>query len=136
MTIDALVVSRTSGRALVGAGGRFVVGNEMGARAEGLGMRAGGLFFRGRIGALGEVSGQVAMASVGIFPRWVAGFTWRESAALPAMAAAGAYGGLGGRTGAPLHVRHAAVGRSAAGRGLRTARASGDVVCRPMRGAR
>jgi hypothetical protein len=90
---DALAVSRSSRASLVDAGGRFMVGSEMAARAKELGTHAGGLYFRGRIGALGEVSSHVAIAMLGIFPSWVIDFTWRESAALPAGTAVEAYSG-------------------------------------------
>jgi hypothetical protein len=90
---DALVASRSSRAALVDAGGRFMVGREMADRAKELGTHAGGLYFRGRVGALGEVSSHVATAILGIFPRWVIDFTWRESAALPAGTAVEAYSG-------------------------------------------
>jgi hypothetical protein len=90
---DALAVSRNSRAALVDAGGRFMVGSEMAARAKELGTHAGGLYFRGRTGALGEVSSRVATAMLGIFPSWVIDFTWRESATLPARTAVEAYRG-------------------------------------------
>jgi Helix-turn-helix family len=90
---DALAVSCSSRAGLVDAGGRFMVGSEMAARAKEWGTHAGGLYFRGRIGALGEVSSQVATAMLGIFPGWVIDFTWRETAALPASAAVEAYRG-------------------------------------------
>jgi hypothetical protein len=60
MTADALAVSRNSRAALVDTGGRFMVSSEMAARAKELGMQAGGLYFRGRVGALGEVPSPVA----------------------------------------------------------------------------
>ncbi len=88
MTADALAVSRESGAALVDTGGRFLVSDQMAARAKELGMQAGGLYFRGRTGALGEVSSHAATAILGIFPHWVIDLTWRESAALPAATAA------------------------------------------------
>jgi hypothetical protein len=90
---DALAVSRNSRAALVDTGGRFMVGSEMAARAKELGTHAGRLYFRGRIGALGEVPSHIATAMLGIFPRWVIDFTWRESAALPARTAVEAYSG-------------------------------------------
>ncbi|SRR6266571_2531791 len=91
MTADALAVSRESGAALVDTGGRFLVSDQMAARAKELGMQAGGLYFRGRTGALGEVSSHAATAILGIFPHWVIDLTWRESAALPAATAVTAY---------------------------------------------
>jgi hypothetical protein len=48
-----------------------MTGQDMAAAAEPLGMRAGGLYFRGRAGALGEVSSEIAVAAIGIFPSWV-----------------------------------------------------------------
>src|SRR6266702_8858657 len=89
MTADALAVSRESRAALVDTGGRFLVSDQMAARAKELGMQAGGLYFRGRTGALGEVSSHAATAILGIFPHWVIDLTWRESAALPAATADG-----------------------------------------------
>jgi Helix-turn-helix family len=91
VSTSALAVSRGSRAGLVDAGGRFMAGEEMAAAAKPLGMRAGGLYFRGRAGALGEVSSQVATAVIGIFPSWVVDLTWRESAALPAEVAVDVY---------------------------------------------
>src|SRR5215831_16075318 len=81
---DALAVSRSSRAALVDAGGRFMASSEMAARAKQLGTHTGRLYFRGRIGALGEIPSHIATAMLGIFPSWVIDFTWRESATLPA----------------------------------------------------
>jgi hypothetical protein len=137
MTNEALVVSRNSGRALVDAGGRFMVGDEIEPHAKELGMQPGGLYFRGRIGALGEVSSQVATATLGIFPRRVVDFTWHESAALPAKAAVNTYRGLRACAGwGRRFMPKTLSGAISCGPALRTARTSGHVVCRPMRGAR
>jgi len=68
-----------------------MTGEEMATAAKPFGMKAGGLYFRGRVGVLGEVSSQVAASVIAIFPAWVIELTWRESAGLPAAVAVEAY---------------------------------------------
>ncbi len=64
---------------------------QMADAAESLGMRAGGLYFRGRIAAVGDVAPQVAVSLLGIFPAYVIELTWRGSQTLPIEAALGSY---------------------------------------------
>jgi len=89
--MTAVDIARDTGTALVDAGGRFMTREEMSAQAKPFGMPAGGLYFRGRAGALGDVSATVATSLIGIFPSWVIELTWRDSAALPAHVAVAAY---------------------------------------------
>jgi hypothetical protein len=90
-TVD---VSRETGVALVDVGGRFMTAAEMDAAAKALGLPRGGiLYFRGRIGAVGDVSGAVAAALIGIFPPRIMTAVWEGTAALPAAAAVPAYVG-------------------------------------------
>jgi helix-turn-helix protein len=84
-------MNRETAIALVDVGGRFMTGAEMAGAAKPFGMPAGGLYFRGRGGALGAVSASVATSAIGIFPSWVIELTWRDSAALPTHVAVGAY---------------------------------------------
>ncbi len=89
--MTSLDIARDTGTALVDAGGRFMTREEMSVQAKPFGMPAGGLYFRGRAGALGDVSATVATSLIGIFPSWVIELTWRDSAALPAHVAVAAY---------------------------------------------
>jgi hypothetical protein len=90
-TVD---VSRETSVALTDVGGRFMTAAQMDAAAKALGLPRGAiLYFRGRIGAVGEVSGTVAASLIGIFPPRVMAAVWAGTAALPAAAAVPAYVG-------------------------------------------
>jgi hypothetical protein len=90
-TVD---VSRSTSTALVDVGGRFMTGPQMDAAATAVGLPRGGiLYFRGRIGAVGDVSGAVAAALIGIFPPRIMTAVWDGTAALPAAAAVPGYVG-------------------------------------------
>jgi hypothetical protein len=94
MSESTVDVSRGTSTALVDVGGRFMTGPEMDAAAKGVGLPRGGiLYFRGRIGAVGDVSGAVAAALIGIFPPRIMTAVWDGTAALPAAAAVPAYVG-------------------------------------------
>lgn len=88
---DADGFARRTDTALVSTGGRFMTAAEMGSAAAPLGIPGPVLYFRGRVGAIGEVPGPVAAAVLGIFPHPVIGSVWEQTAALPAAAAAQAY---------------------------------------------
>jgi hypothetical protein len=84
-------VSRDTRAALVDTGGRFMTSRQMTAAAQRLGMQAGGLYFRGRVGPLGALSAPAAVATIAIFPAWVVELTWAQSADLPDSVAVDAY---------------------------------------------
>jgi hypothetical protein len=81
-----------TGTPLVDTGGRFMTGAEMAAAGEALGVPAPALYLRGRVAALGEVGAAVAESVLAIFPTVAVHGTWRRTSALPAPAAAAAYG--------------------------------------------
>jgi hypothetical protein len=68
------------GVALVDVGGRFNTASEMAAEAKPLGMKAGPLYLRGRIGILGTLTPIAAGALLGSFPQWVLDAVWESSA--------------------------------------------------------
>jgi hypothetical protein len=78
-------------RDLVDVGGRFMNGAEMAAAAEPLRIPGGGLYFRGRVGALGDVGPAVATATLAIFPPFAVHGLWQ--APIPTAAALAAYEG-------------------------------------------
>lgn len=90
ITLD---VSRSTAAALVRIGGRFMNGEHMDTAAEAYRLPGTALYFRGRIGAVGEVSAPVAISLLGLFPRWVVELAWEETKALPAVAAVHGYVG-------------------------------------------
>jgi hypothetical protein len=90
-TLSGLEFARMTDSALVSTGGRFMTATEMDSAAAPLGIPGPVLYFRGRVGAVGEVPGAVAAALLGIFPHPVIGSVWQQTAALPAAAAAAAY---------------------------------------------
>lgn len=91
MIEQSLAVAGETRAALVDAGGRFMTGDEMAVAAQPLGIPAGGLYFRGRAGAVGDVSPVAATSLIGLFPSWVIEATWRQSADLPGHVAVDAY---------------------------------------------
>lgn len=76
---------------VLGLGGTFMTAAEMKAEAAPLGLPAGALYFRGRIGVLGDVTAQTAHGLLGIFPAPVVHGVWASTAALPAPVAVERY---------------------------------------------
>ena len=87
-TLDA---SRRLRVPLLELGGRFMVAAEMKAEAQPLGMPRGALYFRGRVGVLGEVTAPTAHGVLAIFPERAVLGTWQSTAGLPAAAAVQRY---------------------------------------------
>ncbi|WP_344312759.1 helix-turn-helix domain-containing protein [Fodinicola feengrottensis] len=90
ITLD---VSRSTAASLVRVGGRFMTGDQLATAARAQLIPTTGLYFRGRIGAVGEVPSPVATSLLGIFPHWLVERIWAETAAFPAAAAVSAYAG-------------------------------------------
>jgi hypothetical protein len=78
-------------QAIVDAGGKFMTDAVMSEAAQPFGLPAGVLYFRGRVGAVGDITAPAAAALLGIFPRPVIDQVWRETAAIPPAAATHAY---------------------------------------------
>ena len=88
---DALAASRRLRVPVYVLGGAFMVGAEMKAEAATVGTRRGSLYFRGRIGVLGEVATTTAAGLLGIFPDQVIQDAWAETAELPTASAVERY---------------------------------------------
>lgn len=67
---------------LLALGGDFMTGEEIGARAKELRIPKGGLYFRGRVSVLGDVTPTTARDVLAIFPAWLIDKTWSSSANL------------------------------------------------------
>jgi hypothetical protein len=83
--------ARSTRAALVDTGGRFMTAPEMDAAGHRVGLPGPVLYFRGRIGVLGEVTATVASAALGIFPPPVIQAVWQQTEALAAVVAVSAY---------------------------------------------
>jgi hypothetical protein len=66
---------------------------QMDIAAQAFAMPGSALYFRGRIGAVGDVSAPVAVSLLGLFPQWVVELAWEETKALPAATAVRGYVG-------------------------------------------
>lgn len=76
---------------LLALGGDFMTGDEIGVQAKSLGIPKGGLYFRGRVGALGELTSAAAHDVLAIFPESLIDKTWTSSSAIPTSATVEAY---------------------------------------------
>lgn len=76
---------------LLALGGDFMTGDEIGEQAKELGIPKGGLYFRGRVGVLGDLTATAAHDLLAIFPAWLIDRTWTSSASIPAPRAVEAY---------------------------------------------
>jgi Helix-turn-helix family len=83
--------ARLTRASLVVTGGRFMTASQMDTAGSQFGLPGKVLYFRGRVGALGDVNAAVATAVLGIFPPVVVESVWQQTATLPAAAAATAY---------------------------------------------
>lgn len=72
-------------------GGDFMTGDEMAAHAQQLHIAKGGLYFRGRVGILGDVTAATARDVLAIFPDWLIEKTWSTSHKLSRSTAVEAY---------------------------------------------
>jgi hypothetical protein len=88
---DAVEVSRRLGGPLFALGGAFMVGPEMKAEAAAVGTRRGSLYFRGRVGVLGELTAETSTGLLAIFPEWLVRATWTDTAELPTATAVARY---------------------------------------------
>jgi hypothetical protein len=84
-------VAEATREAVVWTGGRFMTSPQMTDAGKPFGVPAGVLYFRGRIGAAGEVPARVATALLGIFPGFLIEQVWQGTAAIPVPAAVAAY---------------------------------------------
>jgi hypothetical protein len=64
---------------------------EMGELGQSLRLPAQLLYFRGRVGALGDVEAEAAWSVLGIFPRPVVAMVWEQTSEIPSSAAATIY---------------------------------------------
>jgi hypothetical protein len=83
--------ARLTRASLVATGGRFMTASQMDVAGSHFGLPGKVLYFRGRVGALGDVNAAVATAVLGIFPPIVVESVWQQTAKVPAAAAAAAY---------------------------------------------
>jgi hypothetical protein len=89
--LEPLDFARLTRASLVTTGGRFMTANQMDTAGSHFGLPGKVLYFRGRVGALGDVNAAVATAVLGIFPSVVVESVWQQTSTLPAAAAAAAY---------------------------------------------
>jgi hypothetical protein len=89
--LGAVEFGRSTRAALVDTGGRFMTAPEMDDAGQRVGLPGPVLYFRGRVGVLGEVTASVASAALGIFPPSVIQAVWQQTEALPAATALSAY---------------------------------------------
>ncbi len=89
--LDPLDFARLTRASLVTTGGRFMTARHMDTAGAKFGLPGRVLYFRGRLGALGDVHATVATAVLGIFPAVVVESIWQQTSSVPAAAAAAAY---------------------------------------------
>jgi hypothetical protein len=87
----ALDASRRLREPLLTLGGTFMTAAEMKAESAPLGLPRGSLYFRGRVGVLGEVTKETAFGLLAIFPAYAVHGTWDGTAQLPAAEAVRRY---------------------------------------------
>lgn len=88
---DALAASRRLRVPVYVLGGGFMIGPEMRAEAATVGTRRGSLYFRGRVGVLGEVTPTTAAGLLAIFPDRLIQDTWTDTVELPTASAVERY---------------------------------------------
>ena len=89
--LDPLDFARLTRASLVTTGGRFMTARHMDTAGAKFVLPGRVLYFRGRLGALGDVHATVATAVLGIFPAVVVESIWQQTSSVPAAAAAAAY---------------------------------------------
>ena len=83
--------ARSSRAVVVDVGGRFMTSPEMGEMGQSLHLPAEVLYFRSRVGALGDVVAEAAWSVLAIFPRPVVAMVWEQTSEIPPPAAVAAY---------------------------------------------
>ena len=83
--------ARHTRRALVDVGGRFMTSAEMHEAGDGIGLPGPVLYFRGRVGACGQLGAAAAAALLAIFPHRVIWHVWENTGAVAGTVAATAY---------------------------------------------